>query len=220
VTDVSSEENNEEKDDKDQTYAESTQIINADNENKIINNNGNGQSTTSTCNTLPNPESNVEIPIPKESTKQQTTFNTTSNNQQNQIPQTTFKKQKALSKSQQTTQSNQLIHLLQRAATKQYLIKRAPKILTLHLKRFMQLGDNLQKISLFVSFPEILDLSAFTTADNKDSSLKYKLYGVVKHSGELTGGHYTAYVRNIEHTNVEKSGKSLPLSYGFLSFKE
>lgn len=97
---------------------------------------------------------------------------------------------------QQNLLTNSNMKLLLRTATKQYLIKKAPKILTLHLKRFMQLDDGLQKINTHVSFPEILDLSPFATAENKNLPLKYTLYGVVEHIGGLTGGHYIAYVRN------------------------
>jgi len=97
---------------------------------------------------------------------------------------------------QQNLLTNSNVKLLLRTATKQYLIKKAPKILTLHLKRFMQLDDGLQKINTHVSFPEILDLSPFATAENKNLPLKYTLYGVVEHIGGLTGGHYIAYVRN------------------------
>ncbi|XP_033111822.1 ubiquitin carboxyl-terminal hydrolase 16-like [Anneissia japonica] len=85
-------------------------------------------------------------------------------------------------------------------ASKQMLIQRPPSILTLHIKRFMQNGFNLRKVTRQVDFPLMLDLAPFCStnccqfADSKDRVM-YALYGVVEHSGRLHSGHYTAYVK-------------------------
>ncbi|XP_071955340.1 ubiquitin carboxyl-terminal hydrolase 16-like [Antedon mediterranea] len=85
-------------------------------------------------------------------------------------------------------------------ASKQMLIHRPPSILTLHIKRFMQNGFNLRKVTRQVDFPLLLDLAPFCStncrkfADSKDRVM-YALYGVVEHSGRLHSGHYTAYVK-------------------------
>ncbi|XP_064627312.1 ubiquitin carboxyl-terminal hydrolase 16-like [Lineus longissimus] len=84
-------------------------------------------------------------------------------------------------------------------ACKQLLIFRPPAILTLHLKRFQQVGYSLRKVNRFVDFPLILDLAPFCSVlaqgIKPNAGVKYSLYGVVEHSGRLTGGHYTAYVK-------------------------
>ncbi len=46
-------------------------------------------------------------------------------------------------------------------ATKQMLVEKAPPILTLHLKRFIQHGRRLQKNNKYLSFPALLDMSPF-----------------------------------------------------------
>ncbi|XP_067848850.1 ubiquitin carboxyl-terminal hydrolase 16 isoform X2 [Heptranchias perlo] len=85
-------------------------------------------------------------------------------------------------------------------AKKQMLISSPPPILTLHLKRFQQLGFNLRKINKHIHFPQVLNLAPFcalnckTVADNCTNVL-YSLYGVVEHSGTMRSGHYTAYVK-------------------------
>ncbi|XP_023300544.2 ubiquitin carboxyl-terminal hydrolase 45 [Lucilia cuprina] len=89
-------------------------------------------------------------------------------------------------------------------ATKQFLISSPPAVLILHLKRF-QLGlrCSFRKLTRPVSFPMILDIAPFCGSkvknlpniDRKQKKLLYALYGVVEHSGNMYGGHYTAYVK-------------------------
>lgn len=70
-----------------------------------------------------------------------------------------------------------------------------PKILVVVLKRFSP--DGSQKINNLIDFPlQNLDLSKYVRGYNKQSYL-YDLYGVCNHMGGVTGGHYTAYVKNI-----------------------
>ncbi|XP_038077422.1 ubiquitin carboxyl-terminal hydrolase 16-like [Patiria miniata] len=85
-------------------------------------------------------------------------------------------------------------------ASKQLLIHQPPSILTLHLKRFQQVGYSLRKITRHINFPLVLDLAPFCSTSCKpysDSSQQvlYALYGIVEHSGRLHFGHYTAYVK-------------------------
>jgi len=88
------------------------------------------------------------------------------------------------------------IELLKRPATKQLLIKKSPRVLTLHLKRFMQMPTGgFKKIDTDISFPTILDLTPFSVADDSPTKYKYQLYGVVNHSGGMGGGHYVAFSR-------------------------
>jgi len=69
-----------------------------------------------------------------------------------------------------------------------------PTILVIDLKRFN--SHNLQKNQIVVSFPiDDLDLSNYVIGYKKES-YKYELYGVCNHSGNVLGGHYTAYVKN------------------------
>jgi ubiquitin C-terminal hydrolase len=68
-----------------------------------------------------------------------------------------------------------------------------PNILVIDLKRFNQ---QLQKKQILVTFPlDDLDLSKYVIGYKKDS-YKYELFGVCNHSGNVLGGHYTAYVKN------------------------
>ncbi|XP_041067467.1 ubiquitin carboxyl-terminal hydrolase 16 isoform X1 [Carcharodon carcharias] len=85
-------------------------------------------------------------------------------------------------------------------ARKQMLISSPPPILTLHLKRFQQLGFNLRKINKHIRFPQVLDLAPFCALNCKNvaencTNVLYSLYGVVEHSGTMRSGHYTAYVK-------------------------
>ncbi|AAS53378.2 AFR007Wp [Eremothecium gossypii ATCC 10895] len=91
-------------------------------------------------------------------------------------------------------------------STKKITITRLPRNLIIHLKRF----DNmLNKNNVFVSYPSVLDLTAFWANDydkkvtNNNVELpsrgqvppfNYQLYGIACHDGTLRAGHYTAYV--------------------------
>lgn len=109
--------------------------------------------------------------------------------------------------------------------TKKISITRLPRVLIVHFKRFqMLLSGHFNKLETFVKYPvnETLDLTSYWplagTYVNSDVArrmnvseeqqnlskfpqrhqvppFKYKLYGVVNHFGNLTNGHYTAYVK-------------------------
>ncbi|XP_076373388.1 ubiquitin specific protease 16/45 isoform X2 [Tachypleus tridentatus] len=88
-------------------------------------------------------------------------------------------------------------------ASKQLLIFSPPAVLTLHLKRFQQAGISLRKVNRFVEFPLLLDMAPFCSSvslsldhvKKGQKKILYSLFGVVEHSGRLTSGHYTAYVK-------------------------
>lgn len=96
----------------------------------------------------------------------------------------------------------------------QHVIRRLPRLLVLHLKRF----DNSRKVEDLVSFPEHdLNMGIFlphwcearqvettnedndtTTNDDDDGvipNISYELVGTVNHYGSLTSGHYTSSVK-------------------------
>ncbi|KAI9217664.1 hypothetical protein BC828DRAFT_390577 [Blastocladiella britannica] len=74
--------------------------------------------------------------------------------------------------------------------SKQMLVHRLPPLLVIHLKRFASLRH---KLTAPVSFPlEGLDLSSICTGT--EPTPKYRLVGVLEHSGSLSFGHYVASV--------------------------
>lgn len=107
------------------------------------------------------------------------------------------------------------------AASKQLLIFAPPAILTLHLKRFTQNGFALRKAQKHVEFPLQLDLGPFcsaaaagvTTVAPNQKEIIYSLYGVIEHSGKLSSGHYTAFVkvRPVDAESVTKFLQRLPM---------
>ncbi|XP_030456379.1 ubiquitin carboxyl-terminal hydrolase 23 [Syzygium oleosum] len=77
-------------------------------------------------------------------------------------------------------------------ALKQLTVHKAPYVLTIHLKRF---HDPTQKINKSVQFDTALDLKPFVSG-SYEGDLKYTLYGVLVHHGWSThSGHYYCYVR-------------------------
>jgi len=68
-----------------------------------------------------------------------------------------------------------------------------PNILVIDLKRFN--SHNIKNQSL-VTFPlDNLDLSSYVIGYDKESYV-YNLYGICNHSGGVSGGHYTSFVKN------------------------
>jgi len=68
-----------------------------------------------------------------------------------------------------------------------------PNVLVIDLKRFNNTGRKNNKL---IDFPtENLDLSKYLVGYNK--KYIYDLYGICNHSGNSQGGHYTAYVKNL-----------------------
>ncbi|KAI8372436.1 hypothetical protein BD560DRAFT_394930 [Blakeslea trispora] len=91
-----------------------------------------------------------------------------------------------------------------RRASKSLTISRLPDVLLIHLKRFSYDGPFKDKLETNVESPMVgLDLSRYVPSSmfSPDhppdrSSFSYDLYAVSNHYGSLSGGHYTACVRN------------------------
>ncbi len=80
---------------------------------------------------------------------------------------------------------------------KQYSFWNFPKVVVIILKRFSMDGSD--KITDQIDFPlENLDLSNYVKGYNANS-YKYDLFGVCNHVGNVSGGHYTAFVKNADN---------------------
>ncbi|KAK9458567.1 uncharacterized protein V1516DRAFT_682507 [Lipomyces oligophaga] len=83
-------------------------------------------------------------------------------------------------------------------ASKRTLIYDPPEYCTLHLKRFDFTSRGISKISEFIKYPKILDLSLYST---RPESLVYELIGVIVHQGYRTSsGHYHSYCKTSDGT--------------------
>ena len=88
-------------------------------------------------------------------------------------------------------------------ASKQLLIYSPPPVLTIHLKRFEVCNSSQHKVNRHVQFGERLDLAPFCFSISAElpqmrpgqRRVLYSLFGVLGHSGRLTSGHHSAYVR-------------------------
>jgi len=84
-------------------------------------------------------------------------------------------------------------------AYKKMDIWKAPEILIVHLKRFIQDRRyySSRKNNVLVKFPiEGLDLTDVIIGPKDEEKYIYNLYAISSHSGSTGGGHYTAYVKN------------------------
>ncbi|XP_019180959.1 PREDICTED: ubiquitin carboxyl-terminal hydrolase 2-like [Ipomoea nil] len=97
---------------------------------------------------------------------------------------------------------------VKRDATKRILINKAPPILTIHLKRFSQdARGRLSKLSGHVDFKYTIDLKPYIDPSRLEKeAYKYRLLGVVEHSGTMRGGHYVAYLRGKKNTSQTENG--------------
>jgi uncharacterized UBP type Zn finger protein len=78
--------------------------------------------------------------------------------------------------------------------TKGLEIERIPKYLVIVLKRFKYTLMYINKIECLINFPkEHLNLKDYTA--QKKNTIKYDLYGVINHEGDLTHGHYISILR-------------------------
>src|SRR5262249_16512698 len=89
-----------------------------------------------------------------------------------------------------------------RETTKQLSVWSPPKLLIITLKRFKAFGNFADKITCDVAFQPGLDMApycfgggAMDKRPGGSGPLWYDLVGVVNHSGNLHGGHYTADAR-------------------------
>ncbi|PWA87045.1 Peptidase C19, ubiquitin carboxyl-terminal hydrolase 2 [Artemisia annua] len=104
-----------------------------------------------------------------------------------------------------------------RDASKRILISRAPRVLTIHLKRFSQdAHGRLSKINGHVNFGETVDLKPYmdpSCCKDRETSYKYRLIGVVEHSGTMRCGHYVAYVKRGAKGNAGKDENESSMWY-------
>jgi ubiquitin C-terminal hydrolase len=77
---------------------------------------------------------------------------------------------------------------------KKFTIWRLPVILVFHLKRFCLSRFRHEKLTHPITFPKELDMRSFVKESTDESVrlARYELFGIVNHSGSLSGGHYTA----------------------------
>lgn len=84
-------------------------------------------------------------------------------------------------------------------AVKISTISRAPETLTVHLKRFRFNGTSSMKVKAIVSYPDVLDLSDYTTTHK--TPVRYRLITVILHEGRsVSSGHYVAHCRQPDGT--------------------
>lgn len=82
-------------------------------------------------------------------------------------------------------------------ARKGVIFERFPPVLHLQLKRFeydME-RDTMVKINDRHEFPDSIDLAPYVEPEAQGEPWRYKLHGVLVHSGDLHGGHYFALIR-------------------------
>ncbi|KAK2529669.1 hypothetical protein Q9233_006836 [Columba guinea] len=95
------------------------------------------------------------------------------------------------------------------SATKRFTIHRAPKVLTLALKRFADFTGG--KITKDVSYPELLNIRPYMSQTSGDPVM-YGLYAVLVHSGYSShAGHYYCYVKARSVPGHSPTLFSLPL---------
>ena len=90
-------------------------------------------------------------------------------------------------------------------ARKQFRVANAPRVLTIHLKRFSFDGGSgfsssgSGKISSPVTFEEEMDLSPFMSRESAGQLVTYKLCAILVHEGASThSGHYYAYAKGMD----------------------
>jgi uncharacterized UBP type Zn finger protein len=94
----------------------------------------------------------------------------------------------------------------ERNQTSQIEVWRLPDILVVHLKRFCNDGNYLNKIDSLIKFPikglnmSILMLNSKKRAGcyvkNSENNFLYDLFAVINHNGNISSGHYTSYCLN------------------------
>lgn len=86
-------------------------------------------------------------------------------------------------------------------ATHKSLISKLPRILCLHLKRFIY-TDRLIKMKDFVTFDEVIDIKDefLATQLRMGCPHEYRLFSVVEHIGQFASrGHYISYTMDSEN---------------------
>lgn len=79
-------------------------------------------------------------------------------------------------------------------ANKKMDVWKSPEILIIHLKRFLHTASSHLKLDINVKYPSVLDMTNnIISPKQEDEEIKYNLFGVIEHSGSMSGGHYTAH---------------------------
>lgn len=84
------------------------------------------------------------------------------------------------------------------SATKRLRVHRLPEALVLHIKRFRHRGSHTDKLTTNVTFPlRGLELTEHVSPESPHPPEQccYDLYAVSNHTGNVGGGHYTAYCK-------------------------
>ncbi len=77
------------------------------------------------------------------------------------------------------------------------IVEEIPEVIVIQLKRFTQIGQRLFKNEQSIRIDEEVDLTSIIDAAllNEGDSVRYRITGIINHSGSLNGGHYTATVK-------------------------
>lgn len=82
-------------------------------------------------------------------------------------------------------------------AEKQIKVHKLPQVLIVHLKRFSSSMQYLRKDNNRIEYPvEGLDMRKYLVDPETPGQTTYDLFGVINHSGGLSSGHYTSYVKS------------------------
>ncbi|KAK7478950.1 hypothetical protein BaRGS_00029817 [Batillaria attramentaria] len=95
-------------------------------------------------------------------------------------------------------------------ATKGAKLRSLPQILTVSLLRF---SFDFVKMTRYkesgkFTFPTDLDMSPYTEKPMKKEDTQYELYSVVVHRGSAYGGHYHAYIRDVDNLGTWNNPES------------
>jgi len=83
-------------------------------------------------------------------------------------------------------------------SSRTFRISKLPRVLILHLKRFIfNMNGDRRKIRTSISYPLLdLDMSPYVAEEIPDMCCQYDLFAISNHIGELNSGHYTSYVQH------------------------
>ena len=90
-------------------------------------------------------------------------------------------------------------------ASRRELFKVLPNVMFIHLKRFeFNFDSTTKKLNTYCEFPMDLDMEEFSDTNNvmverlPKQYYKYKLKGIIAHSGLLNSGHYYSFIEDTE----------------------
>lgn len=97
-------------------------------------------------------------------------------------------------------------------ASKQFTVDQAPNVLAVQLKRFAYVPFGRGKLSHFVEYPLVLDVTPYLSDEDRNSKNRavYDLYGVLVHAGSSSNsGHYYCFVKTATGTWCEMDDESV-----------